>query len=181
MNVQRAIGFWVLIGLSLAGCSGTGPRSTAAWTAQPESRSVDHPLFEAMIVPQKGEAPYYVSFLLTVTNKSDADLMVDWNSSRYLFNGRPEGALVFEGIDPEMVKTATVPGDAIAPGGLFSRVIMPLRLIAWSPLKESTASSRSITPGMLPAGENGIRLAVQHDTGPIAIPLSIRIVRETSP
>jgi hypothetical protein len=107
--------------------------------------------------------------------------MVDWNASRYLFNGSPEGVLVFEGIDPERVKTATVPMETIAPGALFSRVIMPLRLIAWSPLKESTASSRSITPGMLPAGENGIRLAVQHDTGPIAIPLSIRIVRETSP
>jgi hypothetical protein len=34
---------------------------------------------------------------------------------------------------------------------------------------------------MLPAGENGIRLAVRHDTEQIAIPLSIRIVRETSP
>lgn len=181
MNGRRTIGFLVLIGLSLVGCSGMGAPSTAAWTAQPESRDADNPLFKAMIVPQKGAGPYYTSFLLTVANKSDATLMVDWNASRYLFNGRPEGALVFEGIDPERVKTATVPAEIIAPGALFSRVVMPLRRIAWTPLKENTAGGRSITPGMLPAGENGIRLAVRHDKGQTAIPLSIRIVREPSP
>ena len=130
MNCRRTIGCLVLIGLSLlAGCSGMPSPSAVAWTAQPEFRDVDNPLFKATIVPQKGTAPYYTSFLLTVANKSDADLVVDWNACRYLFNERPEGALVFEGIDPEKVKTKTVPAETIAPGTRFSRVIMPLRLM----------------------------------------------------
>ena len=39
----------------------------------------------------------------------------------------------------------------------------------------------SITPGMLPAGQNGIRLAVGHANGQMAIPLNVQISREDEP
>jgi hypothetical protein len=163
------------------GCSGVQTPSNVVWTAQPEFLEVDNPLFLAKIEPQKGEYPYYAFFLLTITNKSDANLIVDWNASQYLFNSRPQGVFVFDGIDPAMVKTATVPSETVAPGVVFSREIMPMRLIAWSPTKEKTASGRSITPGMLPVGENGIRLAIRHENGQMTIPLSIRIARKDAP
>jgi hypothetical protein len=34
---------------------------------------------------------------------------------------------------------------------------------------------------MLPGGENGIRLMLQHDDGQMTIPLSVRITREDVP
>jgi len=181
MASRQTIAVMVLMGLLLWGCSSVGHPSKVVWTAQPESRVVDNRRLTARIEPQKGASPFYSFFLLTITNKSDTDLVIDWNASRYLFNGRPQGMLVFEGIDPEKVKTATVPSEAIAPGGGFSRSIMPLRLIAWSPVKDNTADRRGITPGMLPGGENGIRLMLQHDDGQMTIPLSVRITREESP
>jgi hypothetical protein len=107
--------------------------------------------------------------------------MIDWNASQYLFNGKPQGLLVFEGIDPEAVKNAMVPPDTVAPGASFSLEIMPMRLIAWSPIKEKTAAGRSISPGMLPIGENGILLALRHGNGHITIPLSVRISKEGLP
>lgn len=181
MKYQRPIGFTILIWLALMGCSGVQTPSNVVWTAQPAFIEDGNPLFLAKIEPQKGEYPYYASFLLTITNKSDVDLIVDWNASRYLYNGRPQGVFVFEGIDPAMLKTATIPSETMAPGAVFSREIMPMRLIAWSPIKEKTATGRSITPGMMPAGENGIRLTVRHDSGQMTIPLSVRIVRQAAP
>lgn len=181
MNCRRTIGFLFLIWLALWGCSGVHAPSNAVWTAKPEFREVDNQLFNVKIEIKKGEYPYYAFFLLTLTNKSNDDMIVDWNASRYLFNGRPDGVLVFEGIDPETIKTAMVPSETVAPGAVFSREIMPMRLIAWSPIREKTSDSKSITPGMLPAGENGIRLAVQHGNRQMTIPLSIHISREGSP
>ena len=181
MNCRCTIGFLFLIGLTLWGCSGIQTPSTVVWTAQPEFLEVDNQLFNARVEPQKGEFSYFTFFLLTLTNKGDADLIIDWNASQYLFNGRPEGGLVFEGIDPAAVKTATVPLETVAPGVVFSREIIPMRLVAWSPIKERTASGRGITPGMFPPGENGIRLTVRHENRPIAIPLSVRISRNGTP
>ena len=181
MNCWRMVGFLFLIGLALWGCSGVQTPSNAIWIAQPEFVEVDNHLLRVRIAPQKGEDPYYTFFLLTLTNKSNADLIVDWNTSQYLFNGTPQGVLVFEGIDPIAVKNAMVPPETVAPGAALSLEIMPMRLIAWSPIKENTSGGRSISPGMLPIGENGIRLAVQHENGHITIPLSVRIYREGSP
>ncbi len=181
MNCRRTAVFLLLIGLAMWGCSGVQRPSNGVWTAQPEFVEVDNHLLSARIAPQKGEYPYYTFFLLTLTNKSTADLIVDWNASRYLFNGRPQGVLVFEGVDPAAVKNAMVPPETVAPGAVFTLEIMPMRLIAWSPIQEKTAGSRSISPGMLPVGENGIDLAVRHENGNITIPLSVRISREGSP
>lgn len=181
MHCQRTVGFLFLICFALWGCSGVQSPSRMVWTATPEIRTVDNQLFRASVEPRKGESPYYAFFLLTVKNRSDRDLVIDWNASRYLFNGKPQGLMVFQGIDPAAVKTETVPPETIAPGEVFSREIMPMRLIAWSPIKEKTSSDRSITPGMLPVGENGIRLAVQHKDGELAVPLSIRISSEGAP
>lgn len=181
MNCKYMNGVMLLLGLALWGCSGIQPPSKVMWAALPEYCEVEDQGFDVRLTPQKETSPFYVSFLLTITNKGKADLVVDWNASRYLFNGSPEGMMVFEGIDAKRVKDATVPLETISPGAVFSREIMPMRLIAWSPLKENKTSQRSITPGMLPAGENGIRLSIRQGNGQMAIPLSVRISREDIP
>ena len=181
MNRCRTVGYLFLIGLTLWGCSGIQTPSNSVWIAQPDFFEVDNHLLNVRIEPKKGEYPYYVFFLLTLANKSNDDLIVDWNASEYLFNGKPQGVLVFEGIDPASVKNAMVPPQTVAPGAVLSLEIMPMRLIAWSPIKEKTAGGRSISPGMFPVGENGIRMAVRHENGLITIPLSVRISREGAP
>ena len=171
----------VLFGLFLMSCSTVDAPSKGIWTAQPEIRTAENRLFGARIQPRKIDGPFYVGFLLTIENKSDEALVLDWNESHYLFNGKPQGVMVFRGVDPETVRDGTIPPEAIAPGERFSREIMPLRLIAWNPIAEKTASQPGITPGMLPAGENGVRLTLRQGRRPVTLSLSVRISRQTAP
>jgi hypothetical protein len=173
-------GILVLVVLSLASCSVVSSPFKGLWIAKPEFREVDNALCSVRIAPQKGNNSYYAFFQLTIVNRSDDELMLDWNESRYLVGGKPQGVLVFEGIDPEAVKSGAVPLETIPPGGRLERNLMPMRLIAWNPIKENTAASRGITPGMLPAGENGIRLSLRHANSRVTIPLSVLLSREAS-
>ena len=168
--------WWIVVaGLVLAGCSGAPSPAKSVWSAQPPVVARENPRFRAVMEPRKGDLPYFTSFLVTLTNKSDAAMVIDWNASRYLFNGSPQGMLVFPGIDPAAVGSGAVPPETVAPGATVVRDLMPLRLIAWQPLREKTASSRGILPGLLPAGVNGVQLAVGHAGGPMAISLTVRL------
>jgi len=167
--------------LILAGCSGVSSPYKGIWIADPEVKEVDNSLCTARLTPQKGGNAYYSVFMLTVVNKSDKELMLDWNETRYLYGGKPQGVMVFQGIDPEAVKNGTIPLEAIAPGGRLERDVMPMRLVAWNPIRDKTITDRGITPGMLPAGENGVLLSFRHANGRVTIPLSVRLSLAPSP
>lgn len=171
----------VLIVLLLASCSVAPTPFKGTWVTRPHYHEVDNSLCKARITPQKGNNAYYAFFMLTVVNKSDAVLTIDWNTSRYLHNGTPQGVLVFEGIDPEAVKNSAVPLEPIAPGGQLERNLMPMRLIAWTPIKERKANARGISPGMLPAGKNGILLSLRQAENRMTIPLSVFLSLEKQP
>ncbi len=167
--------------LTVCACSVAQQASRTTWTAQPERLNVDNQLFTATMTPKKGPYPYFAYFHVTLSNKSNADLIIDWNASQYLFNGNVQGVLVFEGIDPERIKAGSVPSETVAPGATFARDLMPLRLIAWSPISENSPGRRGITPGMFPDGRNGIRLVVGHENARMTIPLSVEIARQAQP
>lgn len=179
MKYPKAIGWTVGVYLLLAGCSNAPAPSTGTWAAQPEGVDVETPSFKVTMEPKKGDNPYYAFFLVTVTNKEKSNIVVDWNKSRYLFNGKSQGVLVFEGIDPHAIKSATVSPDVISPGAVYAKEIMPHRLIAWRPVKEKSVDGRSILPGIFPEGENGVLLVMQGKGEEVAIPLSVRITKES--
>ena len=169
----------LLIGLLLASCSGTPDPLKSTWMATPRYHETDNSFCRVRVTPQKGDKSYYTFFTLTLQNKGDTALSIDWNKCRYVHGDKPQGMLVFEGIDPQAVKTNTVPVESIPPGERLTRNLMPMRLIAWSPIKEKTTDARAISPGMLPAGKNGILLYLrQADSSPITIPLSFSLSLE---
>ncbi len=168
----------VLTLLPLISCSGVASPVKGSWKTTPPFDEVDDSICTIRITPQQDDTPYYAFFLLSVVNKGDEELAVDWNTSRYLFGGKPQGKLVFEGIDPKAVKNNTVPLETVPVGGRLERKIMPMRLIAWNPLRDKTVDARSITPGMLPAGDNGIRLALHQAGTSVTIPLSVFLFLE---
>ena len=180
MNNRLAMGWILVVGLALWSCSGAPSPAKAVWTAQPALAEATNQLFKATLEPRKGQFPYFTHFFLTLANTSDTDMVVDWNATQYLFNGKAQGVLVFEGIDPKAVGAATVPAETVVPGTILTRDVMPLRLVAWSPVREKTTENRGITPGMLPAGMNGVRLAVRHADGLMAIPLSVNLSSEAA-
>ncbi|WP_419663049.1 hypothetical protein Dvar_35250 [Desulfosarcina variabilis str. Montpellier] len=165
-----------LIIFILASCSGAPTDFKGTWNATPGYHEVVNSVYKVRLTPQKGSNSYYAFFLLSLVNNSGTALSIDWNASRYVHGGKPEGRLVFEGIDPQAVKTHTVPIESIPPGGQLERKLMPMRLIAWNPIKEKTADARGIAPGMLPAGENGVLLSLRQAGGsPQTISLSVSL------
>ncbi len=134
------------------------------WTSQPEVQKAASPSYEARLEPITQGHNFFVMFKLEITNNTDKNLEIDWNQTRYLYNGHSHGVFVFKGIDPKSVKNA-IPPDIIPPGVTFSKEIAPLKLVAWAPIKDKSvkAGQRGISPGVLPVGQNGIRLVVIQD------------------
>jgi len=150
-----------VIGLALVTASGCAAPKT--WVSSPEIETVSNPSYQAEFEPLKGGYEFFVSFLLSVTNKTDENLEIDWNKTRYILNGRGYGGFVFGGIDPKEVRNSTIPPDIIPARGKFSKVISPYRLLARAPLRDQSISESTISAGILPDGENGIVLVVRQN------------------
>jgi hypothetical protein len=131
------------------------------WQSRPTVQTEKGPLVDVRLEPLKNGKRFFVAFRLDITNHSAHQVSIDWNKTRYLHNGRTNGAFVFRGIDPAAIKAA-IPPDTIAPGATFSREIFPAHLVAFTPMREEVldAKGQGLFPGPLPAGENGIRLII---------------------
>ncbi|MCF8145133.1 MAG: hypothetical protein K9N21_14555 [Deltaproteobacteria bacterium] len=146
------------------------------WASIPPVQTGEDRSFDVRFEPLKRDKRFFVSFRLDVTSKSDRPLAIDWNKTRYLHNGRPNGIFVFRGIDPATIKKG-IPPDTIPHGTPFSREIFPARLVAFTPLGEEVLdkNGKGLFPGPLPAGKNGIRLVITHDGEEIVQELSVEI------
>ncbi len=131
------------------------------WVSSPSVQKGGNKSFEARFEPLKGDKKFFVSFRLSVMNKTDKNLNIDWNKTRFIYKGRPYGGFVFYGINPADIKNS-IPPDLIAPGQLFSKEIFPANLVAFTPIREEVLNKkgRGIYPGPIPAGENGISLVI---------------------
>ena len=150
-----------VIGLALVTASGCAARKS--WVSSPEVETVSNPSYQAEFEPLKRGYEFFVSFLLSVTNKTDENLEIDCNKTRYIHKGLNYGGFVFKDIDPAEVRNSTIPPDIIPARGKFSKVISPYRLLARAPLRDQSISESTISAGILPDGENGIVLVVRQN------------------
>jgi len=140
------------------------------WTSVPPVQTEENPAFSVQFEPIKKDKRFFVAFRLEVTNKTEGDLRIDWNETRYLHYNRSNGVFVFRGIDPATLKEGSIPPDTIPPGATFSREIFPANRVAFAPMREEVLNQqgRGLFPGPLPSGENGIRLVLRQD-GKVAV------------
>jgi len=166
----------VTIGLALTIISGCAPAKV--WISSPEIQTAGNPYYEARLEPITGKYSFFVSFHLTVTNKSNNELKINWNKTRYIQNNRRFGVFVFKGIKPEDIKNFTIPPEIIPPGDTFSKVISPYKLLARAPIKYSSKNKAesSIMPGIIPNGKNGILLVVSQNGKEVVEQMSVSIV-----
>ena len=143
----------------------TGCAQTKIWTSKPGIQTADSQYCHIELEPMKDINNFFVWFRLSMINKTDKNLEIDWNKTRYLHNGRNLGVFVFEGINPENVKNMTVPPEVVPGGSTFSKQIAPFRLVAWAPLRDQSVAigTNRINPGLIPAGESGIYLVVRQN------------------
>ena len=154
---------------------GTGCATQKIWISSPTIQTARNSYFDARLEPLTKDYKFFVSFRLTITNKTDKDLEIDWNKTRYIYNGRLHGGLIFKGIKPEDIKSLTIPADIIPAGHTFSKVISPFKLLARAPIRKRDTSEPAISPGIMPTGENGIMLVVMLDGKKIIEKISVSI------
>jgi hypothetical protein len=90
--------FILMAGLALILKIGCAPTLVCISTL--EIQTVDNSYYTAQFQTLAEDKNYFDSFRLRVINKTRKDFEIDWNKTRYLYNGRDIGIFVFEGIKP---------------------------------------------------------------------------------
>ncbi len=174
--MAKRVTFTIAVGFIVSMSIGCAPIMVSV--SDPAIQTASNPCYEAQFEPLKQGGRSFVVFRLTVTNRTETELQIDWNTTRYLFDGRPYGAYVFRGIEPETIKNRTIAPDIILPRDTFTRIIAPQALLAYVPFREQHTLSpdeSAISGGPIPAGENGVLLIVRKNGEEIAEKLVVRI------
>ena len=174
MKIHPVIGIPLLL-LTTAGII-IGCATVKIWSSSPSVQTIRNDAFEASLEPLLKEGQrFYDRFQFRLKNKTDGPLIIDWQSSRYLQDGRENGRYIFQGVTAENMDS--LPSDTVAPGAEFSKVIAPVRLIGYERLK-----SRDIQPGksgfsagIIPAGEHGLLLIVKQNQRTVSGKILLKI------
>ncbi len=169
----RKIGLCIVFLLVyLIGCA---PIKT--WTSSPEIQTAGNQYYKVELEPVKNDHAFFEMFRLTVENKTDNNLEIDWNKTRYIFSGRASGVFVFKGINPEDIKNLTIPADTVPPGAKLSKEIAPARLVAVAPIRDRSvgAVKSGFSPGVLPEGKNGIYLVIRTPEQEMRVNITLNI------
>jgi len=166
----------VMVGIALIIGQGCVP-AKKVWVSNPMFQSAHNDYYIARIEPLTRDHNFFVSFRLMVSNKTDKNIEIDWNKTRYIHNGQDLGGFIFKYIKPEDVKSSTIPSDTVLAGGFFSREIMPYKLLGLAPIRDrgKGIDESGIQPGILPNGENGILLVVRQNGKEIIEKITLNI------
>ena len=133
--------------------------------ANPVVQTLENASYRIAFEPKKTGGNFFRIFALTVQNKGSGDIEIDWNRTRYLYEGKEAAGFVFQGITPADVSAGSIPSDVVPGGGTYFREIAPHRLIAFAPIRDKSVApgESGISAGPLPGGRNGISLALRKD------------------
>lgn len=176
MRASMKIVFILIFGFTLTIATGCAP--TLISISTPEIQTVENSYYTTQFEPLAEDKNYFDSFRLKVVNKTRKDLEIDWNKTRYIYNGRDIGVFVFKGIKPENIKSLTIPPDTIPAGQSFTKDISPLKLLAREPLTGKGAKAGKITTGPIPNGENGIFLFIRQNGNTIKEKMAVKITEK---
>lgn len=160
---------------------GAGCAPTLVLHSTPRIQTAANSYYDVQFEPLKEGNNFFVSFKLSITNKTRKDLIIDWNKTRYLFNNRAFGVFVFEGIQPENIKNSNIPPDVIPAGQSFSKIIAPYQLLARAPLASKSQNAGKISTGPIPSGQNGIALLITQNGQKIVEKLTVNITKNEAP
>jgi hypothetical protein len=167
----------VTLGLILLQIVFTGCAPTRIWISQPVAFTAANQHYEAEFEPLKNGKNYFDSFRLTITNKTEKDFTIEWNKTLYLYNNKAYGRFVFAGVNKENVHN--LPPDFVSAGSTLTKIISPLKMVAWKPLKTRHVDTPSFSRGPIPEGENGIYLVVSQAGEEIRAKITLSIAVKT--
>jgi len=155
----------------------TGCAPTKLWISQPASQTLSSKYYNAEFEPLKNGKNYFNAFRLVITNNTGKDFSIDWNKTRYLYKNKAYGTFVFAGVNEKNIHN--LPPDIVPAGGTLTKIISPLKMVAWKPLKTRHVDTPSFSRGPIPEGENGIYLVVSQDGQEIRAKITLTIQIKT--
>ena len=168
----------IFISLVVAGCA-----KEQIYQSKPGMQTVSTRDYEVKLEPLRAEGyNYYNQFRYSFTNKTNGDLIIDWSETFYLQNGKKYGHFGWVGLTFEELRDIKEQPDiTVAAGQTEKADLFPLKLIGW---KEEGVSLKATTPeagftnGVIPAGENGMSLAVIKDGKVLRKKILVTITQE---
>jgi len=153
----------IFISLVMTGCA-----KEQIYQSNPSMQTVSTQHYDVKLEPLKAEGfNYYNQFRYSFTNKTNGDLVIDWSETYYLQNGKRYGRVGWVGLTFEELRgIKEEPDITIGPGQTDSAILFPLKLIGWREegvRMKATTPEAGFTNGIIPAGENGISIAVMQD------------------
>ena len=153
----------IMISMIMVGCAGE-----QIYRSNPAMQTVSTTHYEVKLEPLRAEGyNYYNQFRYKFTNKTSGDLVIDWSETYYLQNGKRYGNFGWVGLTFEELRGINEEPDiTVGAGQTESAVLFPLKLVGW---KEEGVRMKAATPeagftnGIIPAGENGMSIAVIKD------------------
>jgi hypothetical protein len=154
----------------LAGCA-----THKSWFSNPPVQTSGNDYYAVQFKPLKDDRKFFVSFHLTVTNKTKENLEIDWNKTLYIYDGRTNGRFMFQGLNSKNINNP--PPDIILPGAALSKVIWPIKLIGYVPYRNLyvPVGQRGYERGIIPEGENGIYLVARQNQEEVTEKIMVKI------
>ncbi len=154
--------------------------ASPGWVSSPAIQITDKAAFNVRLEPLTKDKNYFIAFRLTILNKTSKPLTIDWNKTRYLLNGKNNGGFVFKGIDTKLMKKAALPFEIIPAGQTLNKEIMPYKLLARGPFRDKTSDVgwHGITPGIIPAGQNGVSLVIRSGDQAVRFKINVTIQKK---
>ncbi len=119
------IGLSAILLVSLAGCAGLAPPQ---WVSKPDVATVDNEQFTVHLKPVCGGYGGCESFILSIVNKTDKNIEVNWNKTLYISGGQTSGGFMFEGVVYKD-RNNPKPPDVVFGNSTFNKVIWPNNLV----------------------------------------------------
>lgn len=140
--------------------------TTYAWKSNPPTQTISSEYLYATITPVCSHVGC-TAFRLSVQNKTDKSLEINWNKTFYVYRGQTSGGFMFEGV-LFRDRNSPKPADVVFADSTFSKVIWPNNLVEFS----SNWYHR-----LMPAGEQGVYLSVTVDGKEINEKLTLTLAK----
>ena len=173
----------ILWGVAIIALFSAGCAKEQIYTSNPPMQTVSTSAYEVKLEPLKAEGfGYYNRFSYQFTNKTNGDLVIDWEQTYYLRNGKRHGNFGWEGLSFEQLRDVKdEPEITMGPGKTDKIDIFPIKLIGW---REDGVRMKATTPEAgftltpLPEGENGMSIAVVKDGKVLRKSVLVKITME---
>jgi len=161
--------FFLLLIFAFVGVSCT--TISTPWEIASGEGAVSNQYFRAWIKPASYDnvKEGYRAFLLTVQNKTDDVIVLDWNESRFIENDRENGGFIFSGVLYSMKDDPKAP-DLITANSKFTKYLLPLAYL------ENVDGSWQHMP--MKQGVNGMLLAVRFGDKLVKEKMTVTLIKK---